>query len=345
VKFLGIATIRAAITALQEIPANWLLPAFVFAANDVGIDDLVDMSKKLGTDQFLDRYFNGRRLGIPDFSSGNNLLRPRLKGIRWNIGDLAGDYMLRQDTKMWGNLFSSRGYREMRLEGLIEGEKAIAKLTDAFQSRFEDEIPASFHFEDFLVWLFAFEGIPDEINDWPALFDHLLKAQLGIAAFQPAYRNRFRLSDPMPPWPTLLSTRPTDDEFLEQLAPKLLAYLKDPAKVAGPSVEASPGSVEAIGSDDAVLAIVRGAILANESFAFLLAGPPGTGKTRYARQLAKALTGGSEGQMLFLQFHPAIGYDDFVEGFRPEEISGGSGIKYTLAPRLFLKFADLASKK
>ena len=340
-KFFDIPTIRAAITNLQEVPVNWILPAFVFAANDVGTGALVDMSKRLGTDQFLDRYFNGRRLNIPDFPSGNNLLRPRLKGIRWNAGEFSGDYLLRQDTKMWGNLFSSRGYREMRLEGLIDGERAITRLTEAFQERFEVEISTSFRFEAFLVWLFAFEGFPDEIGGWPALFDHLVKDQIGLAEFQPPYRGRFRLSTPPAPWPPLLDTRPSNDDFLAQLAPKLLVYLRNPEQASKPDDTAAV-TLEALSSDDIVLATVKGAFLANESLAFLLAGPPGTGKTRYARQLAMALTDGERERILFLQFHPAIGYDDFIEGFRPESTNTGAGIRYNLAPRLFLNFAKIA---
>lgn len=158
-QFFDISTIKQSIERLQNYRANWLLPAFVFAANDVGTDALTDMSKRLGTDQFLDRYFNGKRLNLPPLKRGNNLLRPRFKDINWNKGRFAGDFMIQQDTKMWGNLFSSRGYREMRLEGLIDGQKAIAQLTDAFQSRIENELPDTFKFEDFLVWLFAFEGI------------------------------------------------------------------------------------------------------------------------------------------------------------------------------------------
>ena len=78
-QYFEIPTIRASIEALQEISANWLIPAFVFAANDIGTGALVDMSKKLGTDHFLDRYFNASLVGIEPFPSGNNLLRPRLK--------------------------------------------------------------------------------------------------------------------------------------------------------------------------------------------------------------------------------------------------------------------------
>lgn len=115
------------------------------------------MSKNLGTDQFLDNFFNGSLIDIPPFASGNNLLRPRLKGVTWHRGDFSDDYMIRQDTKMWGNLFSSRGYREMRQRGEVEGEKATVRLTDAFQPAFESAIPASFNFEDFMVWLFAFQ--------------------------------------------------------------------------------------------------------------------------------------------------------------------------------------------
>lgn len=339
-QYFSIPTIKGAIEHLQDYRANWLLPAFVFAANDVGEQALVDMSSKLGTDLFLDRYFNGKRLHIPSFPSGNNLLRPRLKGITWDRGQFAGDHMIRQDTKMWGNLFSSRGYREMRLEGLIDGQKAITKLTDAFQPRFELEIPDTFKFEYFLVWLFAFEGFPDGILNWQGLFDHLLQDELQLASFKPAYVGRFKLADPPLPWPSVLTVRPNTEQFLQELAPKLMAFLANPE-----STEAGPvlvNQVSGLSADDPVYSAITAAIQSNESLAFLLAGPPGTGKTDYARKLATALTGGDDTRTLFLQFHPAIGYDDFVEGFRPVQGIDGS-IKYELASRLFLNFAKLAA--
>lgn len=335
-KYFSIETIKAAIEGLQSISANWLLPAFVFAANDVGTSALVDMSQRQGTDQFLDKYFNGSRLSIPPFSTGNNLLRPRLKGISWNRGEFADDYIIRQNTKMWGNLFSSRGYREMRLSGLIEGEKTINKLTDAFQARFEAEVPDTFQFEDFLVWLFAFEGFPNEIGSWQALFDHLL-GELHLDQFDLAYRGRFKLSEPAKAWPETLDERPTNEAILAELAPKLVAYL---AK-GGETLEVVEDQLNA---DDPVLAMLMGAIASKESLSFLLAGPPGTGKTRQARQIANHITQGKPEQVLFLQFHPAIGYDDFVEGFRPTVSDGGNGVRYELAPRIFLEFARKAAQ-
>lgn len=340
--YFAISTIKSAIERLQNVTANWLLPAFVFAANNVGTEDLVDLSQGLGTDQFLDRYFNGKRVGVPTFPSGNNLLRPRLKGIRWDRGVFANDYMLRQDTKMWGNLFSSRGYREMRLQGFIEGNNAITRLTVSFQGRFEEEVAASFRFEDFLVWLYAFEGFPDEIKSWESLYGQLLK-DLGLKEFKAPYRGRFSPTQPALAWPDTTQQRPTDGEFLQELSPKLVTFL-----ATGQEALTEPGDdnvLPSISSDDEVYAEVEAAIANKQSLAFLLAGPPGTGKTRYARRLALKIADDDASRTLFLQFHPAIGYDDFIEGFRPtKDVTSQSGIKYELAPRLFLKFAQQAAK-
>lgn len=346
-KYFDFPTIKASIEALQNVSANWLIPAFVFAANDVGTGDLVDISKKLGTDQFLDRYFNGKLIGIPPFESGNNLLRPRLKGIRWDCGEFAGDYGIRQDTKMWGNLFSSRGYREMRMKGYIEGEKTTTRLTDTFQGVFEAEIPATFQFEDFLVWLFAFTGFPDHIGNWQNLYDYLLEDQLKLNEFKEPYRGRFKLT-PERLWPATTTGRPTDEQFRTELFPRLAAYLATPPPTKSPYVGA-PRKKVFMSADDAVLAIIQSAITKRISHSFLLAGPPGTGKTKYAHDLADFLTDGDESRVLFLQFHPAFGYDDFVEGFRPSEaeVTGkGStkGVTYVLDQRHFLKFADKARK-
>ena len=295
------------------------------------------MAKKRGTDQFLDHYFRAELIGIAPFPSNNNLLRPRLKGVKREFED---DRVVRQDTKMWGNLFSSRGYREMRQRGELEGEKATLRLTGTFKPAFEYHVPESFQFEDFLVWLFAFSGFPDHISSWEELYNHLLKSELGLDEFKEPYRGRFKLT-PDRDWPETTTERPSNEVFQQELAPGLMASLASPPPLPGPATSL-------MSADDPILGVVRNAITKETSRAFLLAGPPGTGKTRYAHEIATFLAQGEEERMLFLQFHPAFGYDDFVEGFRPsvanEEGEGAqqAGVKYVLDKRHFLKFAEKA---
>ncbi len=63
----------------------------------------------------------------------------------------------------------------------------------------------------------------------------------------------------------------------------------------------------------------------------ILHGPPGTGKTFVALQLARFLAG-SAGRVQLVQFHPSFAYEDFVEGFRPTLKDGQAGFQLRPGP-------------
>lgn len=76
----------------------------------------------------------------------------------------------------------------------------------------------------------------------------------------------------------------------------------------------------------------------------ILYGPPGTGKTWVAERLARYLAG-ANGTVRTVQFHPSYGYEDFVEGIRPEVDEANEGVRYLVKPGIFRKLCEEARRR
>lgn len=68
----------------------------------------------------------------------------------------------------------------------------------------------------------------------------------------------------------------------------------------------------------------------------IFTGPPGTGKSWYAAEIAAKIAGHSE-RVRFIQFHASYQYEDFVEGYVPQEEGG-----FKLEDKHLLKMCEKA---
>ena len=69
----------------------------------------------------------------------------------------------------------------------------------------------------------------------------------------------------------------------------------------------------------------------------ILQGPPGVGKTFVARRIAYAMMQErDDSRVKMVQFHPSYGYEDFIQGYRPD------GLGLRLCPGVFFEFARRA---
>ncbi|WP_186203793.1 McrB family protein [Burkholderia gladioli] len=85
--------------------------------------------------------------------------------------------------------------------------------------------------------------------------------------------------------------------------------------------DATDGLDDQIETEDPVYQQVNTLLL--DGFAgVVLAGPPGTSKSWYARRIAARLVGGDASRAFFIQFHPAYQYEDFVESYVPTTNGG-----------------------
>jgi hypothetical protein len=87
--------------------------------------------------------------------------------------------------------------------------------------------------------------------------------------------------------------------------------------------------------DDPVVGKVR-QLLEDGYAGVIFVGPPGTSKSWYAIQVALALADGDQGRVRKIQFHRSFQYEQFVEGFVPNE----DGTGFELREQLMLKVME-----
>lgn len=115
-----------------------------------------------------------------------------------------------------------------------------------------------------------------------------------------------------------------------------------PPIVAQPPSAAMAAAAEStpflLAEDHPTLTAVR-TLLGDGFGGVIFSGPPGTSKSWYAREVALRLVEGDNSRLKFVQFHPGYQYEDFIEGYVPNDHGG-----FDPVDRTFLEMCACAEK-
>jgi len=138
----------------------------------------------------------------------------------------------------------------------------------------------------------------------------------------------------------IFSSSPLTVKEIKEITDSLAVSDAPPSRIETPS-PAPYGEIERsnLADDDPILLDARRLIQIGSS-GIVLRGCPGTGKSWYAWNIALQLTKGVKKDRIFrVQFHPSYGYEDFVEGYKPDE---GTKSGFKIFPKIFLEAVKAA---
>jgi len=167
---------------------------------------------------------------------------------------------------------------------------------------------------DLAVWLFREQQFPDGATATTLKDEFLAAFPFDEGDFDQLFQC---INEPSE---SLFQPQPVSQD---QLAASIRSLALPPVEkaVLGAGVENSKPSPKReliLAVDDPLLEEVR-TLLALGTSGIILRGAPGTGKSWYADQIALALTESDESRIFKVQFHPSYTYEDFVDGFAPNE--------------------------
>lgn len=132
------------------------------------------------------------------------------------------------------------------------------------------------------------------------------------------------------------SGQPTAEELTTEMESVLVAEEATPP-IPPPLLTEERESL--IDDDDEHLVTVKTLLAANSS-GIVFRGCPGTSKTWYAMQIARRLVK-DPGHVFQCQFHPSLGYEDFVEGYVPDETTKSG---FRIVDKMFMQACELAAR-
>jgi len=293
IKYFTDEVFDRALNGLGAVSSRWFLIPLVLAANGVnGVAPArLQGSGRPGTDSLFERFFSLSKIGLPTPWNGKILFRPLFSDL---TPDHESDKAKFQGVKLWANVFSQSGYPEWVNRGWIirTGPNGVEwKLGPAFTAQLAQNISPDFRFEHFLVWAYAFDGFPDQINSWDELRTHFLQQRFVGGAYATEFEVLFRLHGDVP-WPNeFRESRPDAEELRLLLFPAFNAESvtpKDFKSVYEDLLDRFKTTLRGY-SDVEMAELARNTVSSLQACkTVFLMGDPGTGKTEIAKMTVQA---------------------------------------------------------